>query len=242
MEQKWEEVRPVLDQPFYYLGRGAQVYAFVSEDNQYVMKFFRHHRSRQLLTHLLSFLPLSIKSAAQVSIQKRQAKLLKDFASYKIAYERLDEECGLIYLHLNKTDHLKKELHFFDKIGIHHTIPLDNVEFILQRRADPLYEKLERWIATGQLAEAKKGITNLVALLRLRCAKELSDKDPNLKTNFGFIDCKPIQFDVGRFKHDPSRSSPEIVHEELVRITDHLAHWLEKRKPILAQHLRQEVE
>ncbi len=40
-------VRTILDQPYRYLGKGAQSYAFLSEDGNYVLKFFKFKHLRQ---------------------------------------------------------------------------------------------------------------------------------------------------------------------------------------------------
>src|SRR5215813_2272463 len=40
-ENEAKEVSAILDQPFYYLAKGAQSYVFASKDGQSVIKFFR---------------------------------------------------------------------------------------------------------------------------------------------------------------------------------------------------------
>ena len=36
-------IEKVLDQPFFYLGKGVQCYAFISQDGTTVLKFFKHY-------------------------------------------------------------------------------------------------------------------------------------------------------------------------------------------------------
>src|SRR5581483_5199999 len=43
-----EEAQAVLDQPFRLLGCGAECYAFLSADGEYVLKFFKMHRARSI--------------------------------------------------------------------------------------------------------------------------------------------------------------------------------------------------
>ncbi len=204
------QIKQTLSQPYSFLGKGAQSFAFASEDGKTVIKFFRHH-------HL-----------------KKNSKLAKDFGSYKLAYERLRNETGLLYLHLNKTSHLNQILDLVDKIGIHHKIDLDQYEFLVQKRATPAYPALQQWIDEGKTEEAKQALTALVHLLRERSRKGIHDKDPDLNTNFGFIGTTPIQFDIGRFK---LRQTPPD-NNELIRITDNLQQWLRIRSPELDEHLR----
>ncbi len=229
--------RSALNQPYYYLGHGAQTYAFVSNDGKYVLKFYRHHRTKHPLHPLAFALSSPLKNRLFQTLAKREKKRLKDFKSYLLAYHHFRQESGLIFLHLNKTSHLKTKLTFFDKIGVKHEVESDKIEFLLQKKATLIYPALEEWIAKGQLDKAKEGLSHLVILLNTRLERGLFDKDPDLQSNFGFIETTPIQIDVGRFTLQPSQNPAE----ELIRITDRLCSWLDQRAPSLAEHLRQEV-
>jgi len=230
-ETLWQAVE-IPDQPFYYLGCGAQTFAFVSQDGQYVIKFYRHHRAGHPLAILSPYV-----SRLRQTISRREAKRAQDFESFRLAIDKLREETGLLCVHLGKTDQIHKKLKIYDKIGIEHLVELDQITFLLQRRATPFYTTLQQWIDSGSEREAKAAITELVSLLRGRCKKGIFDKDPDLQTNFGFLDGHPIQFDVGRFKNQP-----EIIEaDELVRITDSLKGWLNQKAPDLVSHLEKEL-
>lgn len=235
-------VKQILRQPYRYLGRGAQAYVFASGDGQTVIKFFRHHRMRTLLCHAGCILPEKWRNRLQETIDKRRNKMIKDFHSYKLAYESLKEETGLLYIHLNKSSDLHIELPLYDKIGVLHHLDLDQMEFVVQKRAELIYPSLEKWIQDNQIDQGKKSLTELVQLLKRRCVKGFFDKDPDLSTNFGFIQGHPIQIDIGRFKEDALRCDPNVYADEIVRITDQLSQWLAKRSPELSQHLQSEVE
>lgn len=223
-----EEIGKILDQPFYYLGSGAQTFAFASADDRFVLKFYRHHRTRHPLAFLAPLIP-----RLQQTVAKRENKRLKDFSSYRLAFERMRAETGLICIHLNKTKGLNRKVKVFDKIGIEHSIDLDKMEFLLQRKATPFYSTLEHWIEAGELDKAERGLSELVSLLRSRCQMGIFDKDPDLKTNFGFLDGHPIQFDVGRFK---------MGSDEMLRVTDGLRQWLEAKEPRLSAFLEEELK
>lgn len=211
--QNEKEVQQILSQPFHFLGKGAQSFVFASEDGSTVIKFFRHH-------HL-----------------QKNSKLAKDFGSYKLAFEKLRDETGLLYLHLNKTSHLNQTLDLVDKIGIHHPINLDRYEFLVQKRAKLAYPALQEWIDSGKTEDAKQALTALVQLLATRSNKGIHDKDPDLNTNFGFIGTTPIQFDIGRFKLRETAAD----QNELIRITDNLHQFLMQRAPQLDEHLKEEL-
>ena len=227
----------IFNQRYTYLGKGAQSFVFASEDGQYVIKFFRHHHMRA--PWIIRTLPYAW---AKAQAEKRAAKVGKDFLSYKIAYESMPEETGLVYLHLNKTkDLFKKKVTFVDKIGIAHAINLDKMEFFVQKRATLLYPAIESLMDQEKPEEAKQAIAALVDLLHKRCQKGIFDKDPDLNTNFGYAEGRPIQIDVGRFKIDPQHASPEVYRQELVKITDNFHQWLMARYPMLDEFLKEKL-
>ncbi len=219
-----------LNQPFFYLGKGAQCYAFASKDGKYVIKCFRHDHMR-LPLHLC-FLPQSWTKQRE---ERGAQKLLKDFSSYKLAFEELREETALLYLHLNKTDHLKQELTLVDKIGIAHTLSLDGLEFVLQKRADLLYEQIEAWVKCGNVDSVKGAIDTLIMQINTRLTKGISDKDPNIKTNFGIIEGKVVQIDIGRFRKG------YIPGDGPERILFPLQYLLDQENKELGNYLRQEI-
>ncbi|HEY5235184.1 MAG TPA: hypothetical protein VIJ14_03300, partial [Rhabdochlamydiaceae bacterium] len=125
-------IKEILSQPYSYLDNGVQSFVFASQDGQYVIKFFRHD-------HLDAPFWLTPSQRA-----KKQTQLRKEFLSYKLAYETLREQTGLVFAHLNKTKDLHQTLDLVDKLGIHHPLPLDDYEFLIQKRASLLYTALNQ--------------------------------------------------------------------------------------------------
>ncbi|MBS0606259.1 MAG: hypothetical protein KF898_07985 [Parachlamydiales bacterium] len=233
-----ESLSKILNQPYRYLAKGAQSYVFLSDDGKYVLKFFRiyHLQPPFWVTHLRW--PWFLQSYKMDKILKKLDELHKDFASYKIAHDELKEETGIVYLHLNKTDYLKQTLTFYDKIGIKHQVALDQMEFLVQKRAELVYPALAKMVESEGLENAKDALSQLVSLLCLRCQKGIHDKDPDLNTNFGFIGHTPLQIDVGRFRIENGNLQEQMVdRDEIIRITDNLNQWLRSRYPELSGHL-----
>ncbi len=219
-------IKEILSQPYSYLDKGVQSFVFASEDGQYVIKFFRHD-------HLDA--PFWLTPNQRI---KKQAQLCKEFLSYKLAFQNLREQTGLVLVHLNKTEDLHQTLDLVDKLGIHHPLPLDNYEFLIQKRASLLYTALNQMIEENKISDAKETLSNLVELLAHLAKEGISDKDPDLITNFGVIGTKPIQIDVGRF----SPRDPHVDKDEILRITDCLNQYLTTRCPELQQHLKTQIE
>jgi hypothetical protein len=237
-----EELATLLDQPFYYLAKGAQSYVFASQDGQTVIKFFRlyHLMPPSYLTTLN--LPMPLQPFRVAKMLQKQGELDRDFMSYKIAFEEMKEETGLVYLHLNKTSHLRKKLTLYDKIGVVYSLNLDEMEFLVQKRATLLYPSLDQMIKTDGAEAAKPALAALVQLLVTRCQKGIFDKDPDLNTNFGFLDQRPIQIDIGRFRREEMPKKTEEYRDEILRITDNLRQHLESQSPALSAFLIQEIQ
>jgi len=232
----------VLDQPFFYLGKGAQAYAFASEDGHYVLKFFRQGKANHPLEPIAFVLPKQWKERLSATVSKRKTRLDKEFASYRLAGGLLRKETGLLFLHLDPTSGFGKTITLYDKIGVKQQIDLDKVAFVLQKKADLLYPTLERWVRCGEKDKAKQALTNLINLLEKRSKLGVYDKNPDLKTNFGFINTQPIQFDIGRFSIDFTRKDEAVYRDDLIRITDRLCKWLNSFAPELSEHLLAEVK
>lgn len=209
-----EQLQALFAQPYSFLSKGAQTFAFASADGKYVVKFFKHD-------HL-----------------KKNGKLIKDFTSYIIAYKLLKQETGLLYLHLNTTAQMGLSLDLIDRLGIHHHIPLDNYTFLVQKRASGSYETVRRWVEAGQIEEAKRAISSLVRVLKTRSERGIYDKDPDINTNFGFVEEEAVQIDVGRFR---LRKEP-LDRGELLRITDNFHQYLMTVCPQLDAHLQEELK
>ncbi|HSX13684.1 MAG TPA: hypothetical protein VLE96_04600 [Chlamydiales bacterium] len=235
------EIRSILNQPFTFFGKGAQCYAFLSQDQNYVLKFFRfdHLRPPMWLTHFP--LPLFLHAYRDEKIALNRTKTERTFESYKIAYHDLKEETGLVFVHLNWSDDLKLHTTIFDKLGIPHCLDMDSMHFILQRRAQLLYPVISQWMENKQLEQAKKGMNDLLALLVSRYKKGIGDKDPDLCTNFGFLDNRPVQIDVGRFSRQTDKRHESCL-EEIVRITDKFNSWLKDQHPELSDYLQEQIK
>ncbi len=237
-----QSLSQILDQPFYYLAKGAQSYVFVSKDGETVIKFFRiYHLSPPLWLKALCLPQLLQPYKISKMLQKRR-ELSKDFESYKIAFQEMKEETGLIHLHLNKTSHLKKHLRIYDKIGIAYDLDMDKMEFLVQKKAKLVYPAIDALMKNEGIDSAKEAISALVQLLASRCEKGIFDKDPDLNTNFGFLKTKPVQIDIGRFSFETAPKSPAVYSQEIIRITDNFRQWLDSKYPPLSEHLLSEIQ
>lgn len=234
-----QEVEEIVDQPFRYLGRGKQSFVFASEDGKYVLKLFNNSYQRKVsLFSLLSHLPF-VGTWAQEKAEYNQHKLHLTFTSYQIARDRLQEETGFVYLH--NTPKALRPLHIIDRLGIHHTLSPESTAFLIQKRAQPFYPTLLSLKKEGDLEKAKALLDSLFDLLITRYQKEIFDNDPLLRTNFGFLQDKAVEIDVGPFSLRPEMADPAVYSKEILRITTSLRHFLEENYQELLPELEQQT-
>ncbi len=243
------EVHAALGQKYHYLFSGGQAVVFMSEDQQYVIKFFDQSRFKPRF--LVRYLPNFCFNAKKLAKRqwKRSNKMQRDFNSYKIAMEELKQETGLMYVHLNQTASVLKPFTLVDQLNIAHEIDLNRFEFVLQKRADLVYPHLESLCARGEKLAAKEALQSLLELFTTRCAKGIEDSIPDLDKNFGFIGTKAVQIDTGRFtkQHLVSRyrdrrkaALQEPLEVKYPLIKDSFKAWLGNLDPELLEYFEAE--
>ncbi|MEN9654666.1 MAG: hypothetical protein RL235_778, partial [Chlamydiota bacterium] len=121
-----EQINQALRQPYFFLGKGAQCYAFESQDHQYVLKLLRFDRN-----------------CASGGRGIDGTKVAKVFKAFQLAAEEMPIETGLIYLHLNPATKSLPSVAISGPAWHRHVISLDTVRFILQRKAEPFSMILE---------------------------------------------------------------------------------------------------
>lgn len=219
-EEENNELEKILGQTFSYIGKGAQSYAFVSEDDQYVLKFFKfkHLRPSWIIDNLPEIGYL--KTFKELEQYKKQRKLLSVFNGYRLAYEVHKNESGLLYVHLNKTNHLKKKVTVLDKIGVERSIDLDEVNFVIQKKVVTSKKKILDDLAVGNLDEAILKIYSLFDLYLQEYSKGIYDHDHGVLHNTGFIGSKPIHLDVGKLYRDENIHKNEYAKKDLGIVAD----------------------
>lgn len=235
------EFEKAIDQPYHYLGKGCQSYVFASADGQYVAKFFKYQRCR-LALWFVHFPPLpAIVKYRQEKEERKWNKLNGVIQSWKTAFEHLKEETGLIFVHLNKTTTLGRELTVYDKTGTMHRIALDEMEFCIQKRAKMLCHVLLDYKQGNQLLQAEQLIDQLLSLIVSEYRRGLADNDHALMQNTGVAQGKPVHIDVGQFVCDATVKQSEISHQEIVTKTYKFKLWLDENYPELGAYLEKKL-
>ncbi|MCH9703818.1 MAG: hypothetical protein K0U13_03420 [Chlamydiae bacterium] len=210
-----DNIDAMLDQRFQYLGKGCQFYAFGSEDGKYVLKFLKQKHLRQL------------SPFHKASNARRLERVERLFSSVQLAYEKLAEESGLLYIHLNRLPAVGRSVKLVDKVGISRTVALDEFEFILQKRAvDPK----EVFVSITDDAEAKRRIDQLVELVQARCNKGIADRDRSFVQNVAFSqDGNSALFvDIGQLYEDEAILDLQEQQRDIKKRMGNLKHFFEK--------------
>lgn len=227
-----DEYKEIFKQPFYYLGRGLQFYAFESSDGRFVLKFMRHQR---LEPHpIFQWLPACIAESQITQCQKRVGYI---FRSLKLAMLQVPEKTGLLYVQLNKNSSKLGSVTIFDKVGTRYEVSLDETEFVLQKKAKLIKPTITSLMQEGNIEEAKSRIEQIFALL-VECAKMgVCDTDGALirKNNLGFLPDRAIYVDMGKLAKKESIKTKERLIQDLQRL-DPLKAWLSQNYPELADH------
>lgn len=235
-----ELVDKILDQPFTYLGKGCQSYVFASEDGEYVLKFFKYQRYRKGIGDYLAFLP-GIKEYRKKRIAHKQQKLQKLFTSWKIAFDHLQEETGLVYVHLNKTEGEHATLTIRDKLGIKHEIALDQMEFMIQKRAQMICPAITTLMKMGEEEKAKSLVSQVLKLILSEYQRGYADNDHALMQNTGVVGECPMHVDVGQFVLNEAMCDPTVYQQHLYNKMYKFGLWLQETHPELALDLHKKL-
>ncbi len=228
--EQQQTVDQILKQKFTFLARGSQAFAFISEDNKYVLKLFKQHKWKP--SHLLGYIPLSFNPYYKDYLhkQKKQDNVLD---SCKTALTHVKEDTGVLYAHLNPTPVNVPPITLVDKHGTSWTIDLSKSCFLLQKKADLFYEHIRDLMSQSLVDDAKYAITSTIKLIDRFIDLGVYENNAILRKNFGFIGNEAMQFDIGKFKFNASQ---KLGKEEIRILTKNFRRWIGKNYPELCEH------
>ncbi len=225
-EEERSQVSEALSQSYNYLGSGGQCYAFSSEDDKYVIKFFKQ-KSFALPKWMERFpLPFLIAPLKKAKLKKKEHQRSKVFSAFKLSLDQLPQETGMLFVHLNRTTDLGKTLCFCDAEGKQHWLHLDDLEFVVQKKAEMAFARIDTLMQSGNVSAAKEAVFKLLQFHESLHRKGFRNRDPNFRSNCGFIDNEPVLIDVGRM----------VYCEEMKKASERKKQW-EKALPRLQKYL-----
>ncbi len=233
----------ILKQSFSYLGKGCQSYVFVSEDGRHVLKFFKYHRVQPpYWLSYLTFIPY-IESIWKAKVEDKEKKLGLILTGCKVSFEDLQDTTGVVYFHKNKTPAPQRCVTIFDKLGCEHRIPLENIDFLLQKRVYSMPAVLDEALKEGDTERVRAILSSMLGLIASECSRGMIDKDRAILQNMGVINGKEaIRMDVGQMTYRPNAAKKEGCRAEILRQTEDFREWLAKRSVTLAEEFDKMIE
>ncbi len=229
--EEQNEVKEILNQPYFYLARGQQAYAFVSEDQKYVIKFLRLPKYHAPFWSSISFLPKYLIEKGKIMAAERKKALLSYKNSIELAQKHLKESSALIYCHLNQSSDLQKSLTVFDPLGISHSLNLDSYSFVIQRKTELIGPFLKKLRNKFDVEGIENTISAFISTVKIRSQKKIRNKNRNCMKNLGVLDGRVVEFDVGELRMNPDLNDPKVFAIELEKSTRQLKKWLTENLP-----------
>lgn len=224
-----------IDQPFSYLGRGRQCFAFESLDGKYVLKFPRTD-IYQTPFWMRAF-PLTLFSKkhekSQAVRSKREAFVLN---SMKIAYDELRDETGVVGIHFGESENKDKKITIVDPLGFSYRVPVHRSTFVLQLKRPILMKVFLEALSSGDKEKGKIILDAFIDLVVSRGKKGIWNKDESFLRNYGFDGEKGVQIDIGSFYHRENGAVSIRNTMQPVQI------WLEKIDPEMLKHFNCALE
>lgn len=222
--EELSEIRAILSQKFTYLASGNHCYTFVSDDDAYVIKFFKQKQITPITWK--DYLPIPSRRLIRENRRKYRNKM---YGSYVIAATKLKCQTGTMYLHLTKSHQFSRRLSLIDQHGRRHSIDLNNAEFLIQKRAQIGFSYLDTMLAQSKIREAALAIDSLFSLIAARCKLGIVDDDCQLWKNFGFREGKAMEVDIGEFRY--GYCGEIAIDLEIETIATQISHWINAHYP-----------
>ena len=227
----WDkEADAAFQQPFYYLSRGRQSFAFLSADGNYVVKLPRADRFRlPLWPRVFSWKILDeYRSFLREDQDRREAFLLE---SFRICFDELKDLTAVIGMNLSTNGPKGNTLTIVDRLGRHYRLSLAETYFILQHRKQIFRDVFREAVAKEGEKGAEKVIDTLLALVIERAKKGVLNKDGSFLRNFAYDTERAYQIDVGSFYHIETFTPEEAYLKSIEWSLGPVREWIEKENP-----------
>ena len=227
---EWEcdnppEIEQILSQPFHYFTYGGQSWVFLSEDGQWVVKFFDFRPTWYDAAKTLHLPDSWTPKLTDRQVRRREAHV----KGYILAANRFRDACGLVGIFLNGKHIGERLLTITDPSYCQHRIDLSTCSFVVQRKAEPLPDRIHSLLKAGDSKEASAALSAVLNLVAERTALGLGDGDVvNFHRNMGFIGNKAIYLDAGGFIDAPEFLIPANAETEIIRSANLLIEKISK--------------
>lgn len=207
--------------PYSYLGHGKQSMAFESSNKNHVLKLF--YWKRPIRKTWYRSVENWLRFASPRWIGKAFAKkseVRKLFERYLWAYDDLRVETALSHVHFAKTI-APIPITLIDRDGKHHILNLAEFPFVIQKKVALIPEYMKGL----EMAKAKEAFEELRHFFHKRISMGYLDNPEVFSKNYGFLDGKAVQIDVGQLR----KVEHFDLEEELGKVYRNLDKHVKKR-------------
>lgn len=234
------KIQDILSQKFHYIGKGAQSYAFVSDDGQFVLKFFKFKHLKP--SWIVDLLPnIFFKDYKQNLAIRKHRKLIGVFEGYKVAYEMHKPESGLLFAQLNIDHNPARIATVKDKLGFERKIDLQPIVFVIQQKGLTTRTVMNELLKNGNVAEGKKRIGQILELYASEYHKGIYDRDHGVMHNTGFVGEKPFHLDVGKMTREEKMKNSEEARKDLDIVIAKINLWVKNNYPAYSLQIQQYI-
>lgn len=238
-----EKIQAVLGQKFFYLDKGRQSYVFVSEDNKYVLKLFRYHLVRpRLALSVLKYLKFWDIEAKRKLLGKRN-QFENWMQSYKLAFDHLKKETGLVYIHLTQTELFPKKVEVIDSLKRSYWLDMDQFGFLIQKKVNLFSKVIQELVAHKDKDRLRQVLRAYFHTIASRKQKGIENKDHCWVKNYGIVGfTEAIEIDVGRYAITAPSNNIETLIQDLYLYTTPIREFLEKSFPEILPEYQQGIQ
>lgn len=230
----------VINQSYRYLYEGSSSIVFISADNQYIFKILKQNTS-SIPTLILP--PgqdqdgFTYKNIDTTSLKPNGLRC----NSYLLAIDPLQKETGLIFLHLDRSQYLDTQLLVLDKKGNQRMVPLDEYAFLFQKKGDPIYQTITKWMRNNQIDKAKALVGHIIQSVFTLCQEVVIDESSIIKKHMACIGEQCLFMDVEHFQRQKEVIDGTAYLQQVDDIIDSFELWLKQKHPELAIEAKNQI-
>lgn len=176
------EILEIMSKNFVFLDKGAQCYVFESLDQKYVLKLFR-------------------RNARVFKPKKPNDSINRFISSCEIAWKKIPNQTGVLYAHTYKTKDVFGRIYITNPLGESLNINLNDCIFVLQKKAQTFKNAIMKNVCALDDSSLRKKIESYFKHINARLEMSIENIDPDISTNFGFLNNDFLEIDIGNFQY-----------------------------------------
>ena len=123
-----------------------------------------------------------------------------------------------------------------DKANIVHEVDLYDVDYVVQKKAKPIFQHLEMLYRQDK-EKLKEAVSSFLEVVISRINKNIIDDDTDVEINYGFYNNKALLIDPGRIYKDNKLSQQRNREKEIQKSIKNFREWILDKYPEMGSFL-----